>query len=93
MKKKIRQYKIKQYKVPIDMETMEQVKHLIEFSQKQYPFIEDKLFTFKKQLSEIVQLGCFRHNRLMDTYEVNKNEKITFCRKCQPELFDKYGRG
>jgi hypothetical protein len=77
--------KQKTFKVELDIETMEKMIQLIEFSNKNFPFTASQLWDLRYKLSDIILKGCFKHNIIMNTVRDSINSSITFCPKCNPK--------
>ena len=81
--------KHKTFKVELDIETMQDIIEVFEHYRKQ-PCRRRVMWELPDKLHKILQLGCFKHNILMDTFRTSPNETITFCRKCSPKEYKKH---
>lgn len=81
------------YKVGMNIKTMENVIKLIDFYNNNFPFTIESLHSFRNELSEIIDLGCFKHNRLRERFEKSSESIVAICPECNPKEYKKYKRG
>ena len=75
------------YKVEMNVETMRDVKDLIYFCRDHFPFTKNTLWNLCRELSNIIQDGCFKHNRLRKEFRTGTNSTESICPKCSPKRY------
>jgi len=90
----LKQYKIKMttndFEIKLDRETINDLKQLINFANKNFPFLPTRLLRLEYQLNQIIINGCFKHGIMCETFETGINSSITICPKCNPDEYKKY---
>ncbi len=78
------------YKVEMDRELMIDIIQLVDFCQDKFPFTKDTLWRLKGQLRKIGTDGCFRHNLIMEKFEVDSITTHVVCPKCCPKEYKEH---
>lgn len=73
------------WKISIDDETLRDIKGLIMFCGKNFPFLPVKLWNLYKEFDEILLNGCFKHNIFTEEFRTIPNSTIRICPECSPE--------
>ena len=77
------------FKVEMDIEMMQDVISIAEYMRK-YPNQKSEFHKFSRQLSNIIQNGCFKHNLIRKTFKTSPNESISMCPKCSPKEYKEH---
>ncbi len=78
------------FKLELDLETIKELKVLIDYGFKNFPFMTENINNFDNSLRNIINSGCFKHSIFQRTIRKGINEYLTFCPMCNPELQEKY---
>ena len=77
------------FNIDLPIETIRELRDLIEFCHKNFPYIPPHLWTFYNECNQILNKGCFKHNTFRQRFRISKNETISICVKCDPKQYDK----
>ena len=85
--------KTKKFALSLDIETMEDVIKLVDFSNSNYPFMKKSLYYLRDACSKIIQDGCFKHNILREIFRTSLNSSVSVCKLCNPKEYSKLQKG
>lgn len=83
----------KSWKLIIDEETMRDIRDLVFFCNKNFPFTKDSLWNLYREFDDILQHGCFKHNILTEEFRTSPNSTVSICPQCSPKEYVKYKSG
>lgn len=73
------------YAVPMTKDTIRDLISLFCWAYKTVPFVPQTLGALDSQLTKVIKYGCFKHNRLLMTFEnAEGNYRISTCPECDP---------
>ena len=78
------------FKIKIDLETIRELKVLIDYGFKNFPFMTINISSFDNLIRNIINNGCFKHSIFKRTIHTGNRDFLTFCPKFNPELQLKY---